>query len=129
MRFQDLTVESNIFVGDRSEPNVGNTYRNFFEASFQGRPLTSACTHAFPWGSADTCLSHSIQLQGLLERTRLIKTAKHRFVILDDVSGEIEPGCMTLLLGPPGAGKSTLLKTLANKMRYEGCKVSAEGLT
>lgn len=35
------------------------------------------------------------------------------FVILDDVSGVLRPGTLTLLLAPPGHGKSALLKTLA----------------
>ena len=58
--------------------------------------------------------------------TGLLKNQKHRFVILDNVSGAIKPGRLTLLLGPPGAGKSTLLKTLANKMKNEDCKVSTQ---
>jgi ABC-type multidrug transport system ATPase subunit len=52
-----------------------------------------------------------------------ISPGKHRFIILDNISGAILPGRMTLLLGPPGAGKSTLLKTLANKMQHEGWQV------
>ena len=58
-----------------------------------------------------------------IQFTGLLSSSKHRFVILDNVSGTIKPGRMTLLLGPPGAGKSTLLKTLANKMGIEGCQV------
>ena len=65
-------------------------------------------------------------LQSIIGLTGLLKNQKHRFVILDNVSGAIKPGRLTLLLGPPGAGKSTLLKTLADKMRNEGCKVSTQ---
>lgn len=44
--------------------------------------------------------------------------------IIDDVSGIIHPGVLTLLLGPPGSGKTTLLKTLAGYNRREqGIKV------
>ena len=64
-------------------------------------------------------------LQSIIGLTGLLKNQKHRFVILDNVSGAIKPGRFTLLLGPPGAGKSTLLKTLAHKMQNEGCKVSS----
>ena len=39
--------------------------------------------------------------------------------ILDNVSGVIQPGRMTLQLGPPAAGKSTLLKALAGKLAHE----------
>ena len=62
------------------------------------------------------------QMQMFVQFTGLLSNSKHRFVILDNVSGTIKPGRMTLLLGPPGAGKSTLLKTLANKMGIEGCQ-------
>ena len=60
-------------------------------------------------------------LQGLIGLIG-IRPSKQRFVLLDNVSGSIKPGRMTLLLGPPGAGKSTLLKTLADKMKHEGCQ-------
>ena len=62
-------------------------------------------------------------LQSVVGLTGLLKNQKRKFVVLDNVSGVIKPGRMTLLLGPPGAGKSSLLKTLANKMKHEGCKV------
>ncbi|KAL5225223.1 hypothetical protein ABZP36_011862 [Zizania latifolia] len=47
---------------------------------------------------------------------RLLRPDKHKLVILDDVSGVIKPGRMTLLLGPPASGKSTLLLALAGKL-------------
>jgi len=36
--------------------------------------------------------------------------------ILDNVSGSLKPGRMTLLLGPPSSGKTTLLLALAGKL-------------
>jgi len=35
--------------------------------------------------------------------------------ILNDLSGRIEPGRLTLVLGPPSCGKTTLLRTLAGR--------------
>ncbi|KAK1394296.1 hypothetical protein POM88_013352 [Heracleum sosnowskyi] len=46
----------------------------------------------------------------------IIHPERHPLTILNDVSGIITPGRMTLLLGPPGAGKSTLLLALAGKL-------------
>ncbi|XP_029128043.1 ABC transporter G family member 31-like [Cajanus cajan] len=41
---------------------------------------------------------------------------RHSLTILNDISGVIKPGRMTLLLGPPGSGKTTLLLALAGKL-------------
>ncbi|KAJ9537475.1 hypothetical protein OSB04_030208 [Centaurea solstitialis] len=48
----------------------------------------------------------------------LPNTKKH-ITILDDVSGIIKPGKMTLLLGPPSSGKTTLLLSLAGALAKE----------
>ncbi|KAJ4903779.1 ABC transporter G family member 33 [Raphanus sativus] len=50
----------------------------------------------------------------------LWNSLKHIFLtnisILNDVSGIINPGRLTLLLGPPGCGKTTLLKALSGNL-------------
>ncbi|KAL6643455.1 hypothetical protein ACP70R_018221 [Stipagrostis hirtigluma subsp. patula] len=46
----------------------------------------------------------------------ILRPNKHKLTILDDVSGIVKPGRMTLLLGPPASGKSTLLLALAGKL-------------
>ncbi|KAK4493468.1 hypothetical protein RD792_006030, partial [Penstemon davidsonii] len=45
--------------------------------------------------------------------------------IINDVSGIIKPGRLTLLLGPPGCGKTTLLKTLSGNLN-KPLKVTGE---
>ncbi|CAM8992214.1 unnamed protein product [Rhodiola kirilowii] len=52
----------------------------------------------------------------LLTSVGLFRPKKHSLTILNDVSGYVKPGRMTLLLGPPGAGKSTLLLALSGKL-------------
>lgn len=52
-----------------------------------------------------------------------MKLNKTRFTMLDDVSGILRPGRLTLLLGPPGAGKSTLLNALAGRLGASPLKV------
>ncbi|XP_060973818.1 pleiotropic drug resistance protein 1 isoform X2 [Cannabis sativa] len=49
----------------------------------------------------------------------ILKSKKKHVTILDDVSGAIKPGRLTLLLGPPSSGKTTLLLTLAGKLASE----------
>jgi ABC-type multidrug transport system ATPase subunit/ABC-type multidrug transport system permease subunit len=45
--------------------------------------------------------------------------------VLDNVSGCIKPGTLTLVLAPPGAGKTTLLKAMAN--RTDGLAFKIDG--
>ncbi len=52
-----------------------------------------------------------------------MKPNKHRFRILDDISGALRSGRITLLLGPPGAGKSTLLNALAGRLQKSNLMV------
>ncbi|XP_050236360.1 ABC transporter G family member 31 [Mercurialis annua] len=54
--------------------------------------------------------------EDVLTFLRIIRPNKHSLTILNDISGAIKPGRMTLLLGPPGSGKSTLLLALAGKL-------------
>ncbi|CAK0753548.1 hypothetical protein CVIRNUC_002229 [Coccomyxa viridis] len=55
-------------------------------------------------------------VEGNLQKARILRSSKTRFSILENVSGCLQPGRLTLLLGPPGSGKSTLLKALAGKL-------------
>lgn len=84
VRFQELSVEADVYIGSRALPTIPNYIFNMSEA--------------------------------LMRSLRIFPGRKRRLSILDDVSGIIKPGRMTLLLGPPGSGKSTLLLTLAGRL-------------
>ncbi|KAM6602199.1 hypothetical protein CsatA_021808 [Cannabis sativa] len=58
-------------------------------------------------------------LEMLVSFLPILKSKKKHVTILDDVSGAIKPGRLTLLLGPPNSGKTTLLLTLAGKLASE----------
>ncbi|KAK1374085.1 hypothetical protein POM88_030278 [Heracleum sosnowskyi] len=45
-----------------------------------------------------------------------MKPKEAKISIIDDVSGIIKPGRITLLLGPPGCGKTSLLKALSGNL-------------
>ncbi|KAL5975653.1 transcription factor [Asimina triloba] len=55
-------------------------------------------------------------IEGLLNYIGLLSSRKTTLSILQDVTGIIEPGRLTLLLGPPASGKTTLLLALAGKL-------------
>ncbi|KAF3946342.1 hypothetical protein CMV_027382 [Castanea mollissima] len=52
-----------------------------------------------------------------------VKSSQTKISIINDVSGIIKPGRITLLLGPPGCGKTTLLKALSGNLN-QSLKVS-----
>ncbi|KAL3152681.1 hypothetical protein ABBQ38_012276 [Trebouxia sp. C0009 RCD-2024] len=94
IKFENLSVSSQISVGSRSLPTLPNSVLNFGE--------------------------------GLLTALRLMKSSKQKFEILKDLSGTIQPGRLTLLMGPPGGGKSTLLQLLAGLLGGHSVQVSGE---
>ncbi|GKV35777.1 hypothetical protein SLEP1_g43996 [Rubroshorea leprosula] len=55
-------------------------------------------------------------LEGFLSALHLISSRKKHLTILNDVSGIVKPGRLTLLLGPPSSGKTTLLLALAGRL-------------
>jgi putative ABC transport system ATP-binding protein len=59
--------------------------------------------------------------------TRAFGHDKTKTVALDDVSLDIHPGQMTLLMGPSGSGKSTLLAVLSGLLRSDSGQVLALG--
>ncbi|XP_027337469.1 ABC transporter G family member 31-like [Abrus precatorius] len=54
--------------------------------------------------------------ESMLNGLGISRPKRHSLTILNDISGTIKPGRITLLLGPPGSGKTTLLLALAGKL-------------
>ncbi|XP_024532572.1 ABC transporter G family member 29 [Selaginella moellendorffii] len=55
-------------------------------------------------------------LEAAIDFLKISRTKESNLTILQDVSGIIKPGRMTLLLGPPSSGKTTLLLALAGRL-------------
>ncbi|KAI8028254.1 Pleiotropic drug resistance protein 3 [Camellia lanceoleosa] len=97
-------------------PTVEVRYNNLrVEAECEvvhGKPLPTL------WNSFKSILFDLVKLPGM-------KSQEARITIVDDISGIIKPGRMTLLLGPPGCGKTTLLKALSGNLN-KSLKVAGE---
>ncbi|CAN4108971.1 unnamed protein product [Withania somnifera] len=97
-------------------PTVEVRYKNLIVVAecelVHGKPLPTL------WNSLKSSVMNLARIPGLQSEMAKIK-------IIDDVSGLIKPGRMTLLLGPPGCGKTTLLKALSGNLD-NSLKVSGE---
>ncbi|XP_055832839.1 ABC transporter G family member 31-like isoform X1 [Solanum dulcamara] len=54
--------------------------------------------------------------ESILTGLMIFRPKKSSLTILNNVSGVVKPGRMTLLLGPPGSGKTSLLLALSGKL-------------
>ncbi|KAM4118795.1 hypothetical protein ACJW30_03G009000 [Castanea mollissima] len=88
-------------------PTVEVRYKNLrVEAECEvvhGKPLPTL------WNSVKNMLSVFTKLSGSMSRLAKIS-------IINEVSGILKPGRITLLLGPPGCGKTSLLKALSGTL-------------
>ena len=62
-------------------------------------------------------------LQAGLRLLRIVGRHRRKLHILRGLSGELLPGRMALLLGPPSSGKSTLLKALGGRLEHARLQV------
>ncbi|KAK4424492.1 Pleiotropic drug resistance protein 3 [Sesamum alatum] len=78
------------------------------------------------YGKPLPTLSNSLK-SIILDGARLLglPSREAQINIINDVSGIIKPGRMTLLLGPPGCGKTTFLKALSGNLN-KSLKVEGE---
>ncbi|XP_062089776.1 pleiotropic drug resistance protein 1-like [Humulus lupulus] len=120
VRFEHLNVETEAYVGTRALPTFFNAYINVFEVTFPTLIIIikhynmNISTYLFDDENLTQC--SKLFLQRLLTHLHILSSRKKHLTILDDVSGIIKPGRMTLLLGPPSSGKTTLLLALAGKL-------------
>lgn len=88
-------------------PTVEVRYRNLYVEMecevVHGKALPTL------WNSLMGSLSDIARVLGLKSKLAKIK-------IINEVSGIIKPGRLTLLLGPPGCGKTSLLKALSGNL-------------
>ncbi|GLU04057.1 hypothetical protein SLE2022_212240 [Rubroshorea leprosula] len=109
-------IRKRIDKADVKLPTIEVRYKNLrVEAEcrvVKGKPLPTL------WTSLSRTISGVAKLSGF-------KPHEARLGIINDVSGIVKPGRMTLLLGPPGCGKTSLLKALSRNLD-PSLKVSGE---
>ena len=66
-------------------------------------------------------------MQDALRLLRLQSSHGRKLHVLRGLSGELKPGRLALLLGPPASGKSTLLKALGGRLKHSGLQVRLWG--
>ncbi|KAK8584759.1 hypothetical protein V6N13_138708 [Hibiscus sabdariffa] len=96
VRFQNLNIEAEAFVGTNALPSFLNFTTGIFEILIN----SLLC----------------IVIKNFLIDMGILSSRKKKLAILKDASGIIKPGRMTLLLGPPSSGKTTFLLALAGKL-------------
>ncbi|PIN11340.1 Pleiotropic drug resistance proteins (PDR1-15), ABC superfamily [Handroanthus impetiginosus] len=57
--------------------------------------------------------------EALFRQLRIHSGNRRKLTILDNISGIVRPGRLTLLLGPPSSGKTTLLLALAGRLKSD----------
>ncbi|KAK8584756.1 hypothetical protein V6N13_138705 [Hibiscus sabdariffa] len=96
VRFENLNIEAEAFVGTNALPSFLNFTTGIFEILIN----SLLC----------------IVIKKFLIDMGILSSRKKKLAILKDASGIIKPGRMTLLLGPPSSGKTTFLLALAGKL-------------
>nr|GLL29395.1 pleiotropic drug resistance protein 3-like isoform X1 [Ipomoea trifida] len=100
-------IRKRIDRADVKLPSVEVRYANLHvEAECEvvyGKPLPTL------WNSFKSLIK-------IFVRFPCLKSEVAKIQIINDVSGVIKPGRMTLLLGPPGCGKTSLLKALSGNL-------------
>lgn len=110
-------------------PTLRVRYRDVtFTAKYDpSEPAIKTIANANPIGAIWTKVNYKMTHKGE-------PTTRH---VLKDISGVIEPGTLTLVIGPPGCGKSSYLKMLAGllskktataTLSYKECSYNGEDL-
>ncbi|KAK4339776.1 hypothetical protein RND71_041238 [Anisodus tanguticus] len=123
VRYKNLTIEAECeLVHGKPLPTLWNSLKSIM-MKVQAPAL---CYFYFATCDFYSSLNLVIQfVQQNLARIPGLQSEVAKIKIINDVSGVIKPGRMTLLLGPPGCGKTTLLKAFSGNLD-KSLKVSGE---
>src|SRR5262249_28665614 len=80
--------------------------------------------HELTLVNGEPAVEHTLRARHL---GRTLGSGETKAVALADVSLDLYPGQLALLMGPSGSGKSTLLAVLSGLLRPDGGKVLALG--
>ncbi|KAJ3247171.1 hypothetical protein HDU78_004978 [Chytriomyces hyalinus] len=95
----------------------------------QDSDIMSAVSNVSPLVTAFQTAFHGLDNLRMNLKFNRLKYSLGEKVILDGISGEIQSGKMTAILGPSGAGKTTFMNVLMGKLARSSGQISINGIS
>lgn len=94
VRFENLDISVNVQVGSRALPTLVNNVRNHIEVSCSSLSIVFKFSRSIRFDSiiSDRCELVFDLMQRILTGLRIFRPKRHRFTILNDISGLVKPG-------------------------------------
>ncbi|KAJ3396090.1 hypothetical protein HDU80_010069 [Chytriomyces hyalinus] len=95
----------------------------------QDSDIMSAVSNVSPLVTAFQTAFHGLDNLRMNLKFNRLKYSLGEKVILDGISGEVQSGKMTAILGPSGAGKTTFMNVLMGKLARSSGQISINGIS
>ncbi|KAI8833436.1 hypothetical protein BJ741DRAFT_535436 [Chytriomyces cf. hyalinus JEL632] len=94
----------------------------------QDSDIMSVVSNVLPLVTAFQTAFHGLDNLRMNLKFNRLKYSLGEKVVLDGISGEMQSGKMTAILGPSGAGKTTFMNVLMGKLARSGGQISINGI-
>ena len=100
VRYENLTIQANCYVGNRGLPTLANVVRDIVEVTTAPRSAVHIfgmeCNGPISNPCSQVTLCFYEFFQGFLDTIHLLRSKKKVLTILDNVSGSLKPGRYTI---------------------------------